>query len=55
MTLGSREGNGPWRDVTQERIDEINRSIATYERIATAIKNKEDLMAPEKHPLDEKN
>lgn len=53
MTPGARDGGGPWRDVTR-RIEEIKRAIGTYERIATAIRNKDDLMAPEPHPLEDK-
>jgi putative hemolysin len=41
MRLGSRTGDGPWEDVTQERIDHINRTIATYESIAEALLKRE--------------
>ena len=40
MKLGERVGHGQWRDVTQDRIDHINRTIETYERIASAIQKR---------------
>ena len=33
MTIGEREGNGPWRDVTQETIEHHKSSLRTYELI----------------------
>jgi hypothetical protein len=33
MTIGEREGNGPWRDVTQETIKHHKASLQTYELI----------------------
>ena len=33
MTIGEREGNGPWRDVTQDMIKHHRSSLRTYELI----------------------
>jgi hypothetical protein len=30
MTIGEREGSGPWRDVTQETIEHRKSSLRTY-------------------------
>jgi hypothetical protein len=40
MHLGSREGNGPWRDTTHERIAHLERTISTYEAILAALAKK---------------
>lgn len=41
MKLGSREGDGPWRDVTQNAIDRERRVLQTYERILASVRAKE--------------
>lgn len=33
MTIGEREGNGPWQDVTQDMIKHHKSSLETYEVI----------------------
>ena len=33
MTISEREGNGPWRDVTQDMIKHHQSSLRTYELI----------------------
>lgn len=33
MTIGEREGNGPWRDVTQDMVKHHKSSLRTYELI----------------------
>ncbi|WP_426411967.1 hypothetical protein [Bradyrhizobium ganzhouense] len=33
MTVGEREGNGPWRDVTNDVIEHHKSSLQTYELI----------------------
>ncbi|WFU39203.1 hypothetical protein QA640_33260 [Bradyrhizobium sp. CB82] len=33
LTIGEREGNGPWRDVTQDMIEHHKSSLRTYELI----------------------
>ncbi|MET4491526.1 hypothetical protein ABIA94_007121 [Bradyrhizobium sp. LA7.1] len=38
MTIGEREGNRPWRDVTQEMIKHPKSSLRTYELILADIK-----------------
>jgi hypothetical protein len=40
MTIGEREGNGPWRDVTQGMIKQHKSSLRTYGLILA------DLRAP---------
>jgi hypothetical protein len=37
MHIGSREGNGPWRETTHERIAHLERTISTYEAILAAL------------------
>lgn len=37
MTLGERQGSGPWRDVTAEWIAHHKRTISIYESILAAI------------------
>jgi hypothetical protein len=41
MRLGTRTGDGPWRDITQVRIADHKRTIAKYEAILTALKNRQ--------------
>lgn len=38
MTIGEREGNGPWRDVTQDMIKHHKSSLRTYELILADLK-----------------
>ncbi|MEH2476265.1 hypothetical protein V1281_002566 [Nitrobacteraceae bacterium AZCC 2161] len=38
MKLGERQGDSPWRDVTQEAIDREKRALATYEAILVDVK-----------------
>lgn len=38
MTIGEREGNGPWRDVTQDMIKHQKSSLRTYELILADLK-----------------
>ncbi len=33
MKISERQGNGPWRDITQETIDRNKRSLSTYQAI----------------------
>jgi hypothetical protein len=35
MTIGEREGNAPWRDVTRDMIKHHNSSLQTYELISS--------------------
>jgi hypothetical protein len=41
MHLGSRTGDGPWRDVTGEWIAHHKRTIETFEAILAALAKKE--------------
>ena len=38
LTLGEREGNGPWRDTTQEAMARDRQTIRVYENILEQIK-----------------
>lgn len=38
MTIGEREGNGPWRDVTQDMIKHHKSSLRTYELILADVR-----------------
>jgi len=50
MKLGSRTGDGPWKDVTGEWIEHHKRTIGTYEAILAALakRNFPDAMRPQK-------
>jgi hypothetical protein len=40
MRIGSRTGDGPWRDKTGDWIAHFKRTIATFEDILAAVKKK---------------
>jgi hypothetical protein len=41
MTIGSRRGNEAWRDITQERIEQIRLNIDNYEAIIERLRKRQ--------------
>jgi hypothetical protein len=45
--LGSRSDDGPWEDITQQAILRNKRTIAAYQQILEALKNRPGPVVPE--------